>query len=501
MRHRSDNIMWKQLFQLSPQAESSLQSQLRERLVAAVLEGRVSTDIPLPSSRELARQLGVARNTVVLAYQQLVDEGFLVAEERRGYFVNRTVLESQTLTPNTVAEVDVEHQPDWQQRFRVAPTLRRNIDCPPNWWNYKYPFVYAQLDPELIPINDWRESCRANLSVAAIQDWTQDRISRDDPRLVEQIQKRVLTRRGVWVEDDQILITLGAQNALYILADLLMDRDSKVAIENPGYPDARNIFRTRTDNLVPIPVDQQGMVVDERLAECDYVYVTPSHQSPTTVRMDLARRQKLLQMAVEHDFVIIEDDYEPENNFVEEPTPSLKSLDRNDRVVYVGSLSKTFAPGLRLGYLVGSSAFISEARALRRLMYRHPPSNNQRQMARFLALGHHNSLVARLMPVYRERWQLMNNALQQHLPAFSCSPSFGGTAHWIEGPQGFDCHQLYERAMEKGILIERGDVYFIENPGPKHCFRLGFSAIPTHLIEEGIRQLGELVGAQLARRG
>ena len=135
--------------------------------------------------------------------------------------------------------------------------------------------------------------------------------------------------------------------------------------------------------------------------------------------MALKRREELLKRAAENDILIIEDDYESELNFAGAPTPALKSLDGNDRVIYVGSLSKTLAPGLRLGYMVGPKELIDEARALRRLMLRHPPANNQNAVAHFLALGHHDSLVHRLAHAYRQRWEAMDNALKEHLPESS----------------------------------------------------------------------------------
>ncbi len=144
----------------------------------------------------------------------------------------------------------------------------------------------------------------------------------------------------------------------------------------------------------------------------DVVFVTPSHQFPTTVTMPLERRMELLKLASERDFIIIEDDYEFETNYVNEPCPALKSLDDEGRVIYVGSLSKTFFPGLRLGFLVGPEKLVEEARALRRLMVRHAPNNNQRTAALFLSLGHHDMLIRRLHRAYRARWEILGSALQ-----------------------------------------------------------------------------------------
>ncbi len=209
--------------------------------------------------------------------------------------------------------------------------------------------------------------------------------------------------------------------------------------------------------------------------------------------MPLERRHQLLARSVDSDFVIIEDDYESEFNFMGQPTPALKSLDHSNRVVYVGSLSKTLAPGLRLGYMVGPKELIDEARALRRLMLRHPPANNERAVALFLSLGHHDSLVRRLSHAYKERWQVMGEALARHLPESARMPAFGGTSYWVKGPADLDARVLSERAADRGILIEPGDVFFFSDDPPRNFFRMGFSSIPVDRIEPGIEILAGIV--------
>ena len=488
--------MREQLFHLPPDAGGSLQGQLRELLVGAILSGHIPSGEPVPSCRALARQLGVARNTVVLAYQHLVDEGYLVARERSGYFVADDVLAGRASSPPPASDehpARLGNAPRWQPRLVVRPSEQRSVDRPVDWHKYPYPFLYGQLDPALFPVADWRECVRQASSVRAIHDWARDRIDRDDPQLVEQIHTRVLPRRGVWADPDEILITVGAQHAIYLIAALLVAEQTTVGIEEPGYADARNIFALRTARMLGLPVDAEGLVVDSRLHGCDYVYCTPSHHYPSTVTMPLSRREQFLEHARRHDVIIIEDDYESELSYVAEPTPALKSLDRSGRVIYVGSLSKTLSPGLRLGFMVGPRELIHEVRALRRLMLRHPPANNQRAVALFLALGHHDSLVRRLSHAFHERWKVMGEALATHLPDSSRKPTFGGTSYWVRGPARLDARELERAARAEGILIEPGDVYFMAAQRPLNYFRLGFSSIGVDRIEPGIRALAALV--------
>lgn len=494
MAQHLKSVLWKQLLQRSARENMSLQGQIREMLVAAILDGHLPAGVPIPSSREMAEQLGVARNTVVLAYQQLADEGFLVSRQRSGHFVNTDMVAARLRMRSRPGEgAAAPATVDWSKRFQQRPSRQRSIIKPADWQRYPYPFLYGQFDAALFPTADWRECCIKSLSVLDIRDWAPDQIARDDESLVQQIRTRVLPRRGVWASADEIVVTVGAQHALYMIADLLVREGTRVGIEEPGYPDARNIFASRTSELAPLPVDAEGLPVTEALRGLDFVYTTPNHQCPTTVTMPLERREALLKMADEADFIIIEDDYESENRFDGEPIPALKSLDRSNRVIYVGSLSKTLAPGLRVGYVVGPAELIAELRALRRLMLRHPTAYVQRAFALFLSLGHYDALLRRLAAVQRERAAVLRAALAQHLPQCSVMPASGGGSCWVSLPEPLNATELAEQARDRGVLIEPGEVFFMAEPPPARHFRMGYSSIVPPAIEPGVRALAELV--------
>ena len=483
------------LFNLPSDGTGSLQSRIRRMVIGAILDGQLPEDSPLPSCRTLAKRLGVARNTVVLAYQGLVDEGYVVARERSGFYVDGDI-RAETPRGATVRADPGGPSVDWDGRFAVRPSGHSNIAKPLDWQRYPYPFIYGEVDPGLFPLTAWRECSRQALSRSAVKDWSHDQFAEDDPMLVEEIRARVLPRRGVRAAAAEILVTLGAQHALYLLATLLIGDATTVGLEEPGYVDARNICRLRGARLKSLAVDTDGLVVDRSLDACDYVYVTPSHQSPTTVTMPLERRTALLERAAAKGVVVIEDDYEPEASYVSDPTTALKSLDTQGRVIHIGSFSKALAPGLRLGYMVADPALITEARALRRLMLRHPPSNNQRTVALFLRDGHYEAHVHRLHRTYRARWEALGDALARYMPASSRVPTFGGTSFWVEGPDGLDAGRLARAARDEGIVIEPGAVHFLAKPPPCNFFRLGFSAIPTERIEPGIELLANLIARE-----
>lgn len=482
-----------QLFHLNPKSELSLQKQIREQVVNAINRKQIPLEQPLPSSRNLSKRLHVARNTVILAYDHLLNDGYLVARERSGYFVNPDVLQGQVDVSTASAQEVSEGRPDWSERLVSKPSEQKNINKPLDWKKYDYPFIYGQLDSNLFPINNWRECCRDAFSVSSIRDWASDHFDHDDPILIEQIHKRLLPRRGVWVDPEQILITVGSQHALYMLARLVLGNGSIMGLEDPGYVDARNIATQTPATLKPLPVDDNGLEVTSALDECDCIYVTPSHQSPTTVTMPLERRYELLQKAVDKDIILIEDDYESEINYDQNPLPALKSLDKNDRVIYLSSLSKTLSPGLRMGYMVGPIELIRELRALRRLMLRHPAANNQRSVALFLARGYHDTLVRNLVHVYRERCSLVKEVLDKYLPDSAQLPTYGGSSYWVKGPEYLDSRLLKDLAADEGILIEPGDIHFLSDNPPLNFFRLGFSAIADNKIEEGIKKLATII--------
>ena len=475
-------------FQVHKMRPATLQVQIREMLVSAILSGQLPGNVPVPSTREMAARLNVSRNTVVLAYQALAADGYLVARQRSGFFVADRVLEGMAAEGGGGLSVAPGVAPQWQHRFCLDPAAQPNIEKPANWHDYPYPFIYGQSDASLFPINAWRDCVRQAMSLKWIDAWTDDRYNEDDPELIQQIRQRVLTRRGIIAGPNEVLVTLGAQNALYIIASLMVRRGVRIAMEEPGYPDARNMFALFGGELQPVAVDDDGIQVD-KMGRADLAFVTPSHQFPTNVTMSAERRQALLEWADENDAIIIEDDYEYETNYLRQAAPALKSNDGTGRVIYVGSLSKSLMPGLRMGFIVAPREAIEQFRALRKLMLRHPPGNNQRVVAGFLSQGRHDALVLRLHRAYRARWEAMGNALEEHLPGWAQTPSFGGTSFWVRGPGRLDSRELAQRALEEGVVIEPGDICFMKPSQHRNTFRLGFSSISQERIAPGIEIL------------
>ena len=490
-----NRLNWSVLFRNFALNQRSLQVQIRQMIVAAIEERRLAANARMPSSRELALSLGVARNTVVLAYRQLVDEGLLESRERSGYFVADLDFDDPSHATHAEMRARSPLGPDWSSRFGLTPSTQRNIVKKIDWLRYPFPFLYGQFDPSLFPTNDWRESARGALSVLEIQNWARDLIDGDDPELIDQLRVHVLPRAGIFAPPEEIIVTVGAQQALFMLAQLFLRKETRIGIENPGYADARNIFGMISDRVVPLAIDADGLVASHEVAACEYIYVTPAHQCPTTVNMPLRRRERLLELARQNDVVIIEDGYESELSAESHGTPALRSLDGDGRVIYIGSFSKILAPGLRLGYVVAPEPVARELRALRRLMLRHPPSNNQRAAALFLGLGHYKSHLRRVTHALKERSVLVEAALERHLPRWQRLRGVGASSYWLEGPPTLDCIALAREAEKRGVLIEPGDVFFMGDAPPRNFLRLGFASIARERIGAGIAALGQAAQA------
>jgi GntR family transcriptional regulator/MocR family aminotransferase len=209
--------------------------------------------------------------------------------------------------------------------------------------------------------------------------------------------------------------------------------------------------------------------------------------------MPLARRKELLAKAEAEDFVIVEDDYEFEMSFLKSPSPSLKSLDQDGRVIYVGSVSQSLFPGLRLGYLVGPAPFIREARALRATVLRHPPGHIQRTVAYYLSLGHYDALVRRMSKTYHERRQVIDAALKDNGLTIAGQGTYGGSSVWVRAPDGIDTTELAHRLKADKVLVEPGAPFFSGEAPPTQYLRLAYSSIPSARIPEGIRLIAAAI--------
>ena len=486
------------LIPLDRQGSLSLQEQVRKGIVQAVAAGDLALGARAPSSRALAVKLGVSRNTVLLAYQQLTAEGFLVGRERSGLFISPEV---STQRPGAGGVAGVRTEPrsmSLGSRLKGPKPAAGERRAPPDWARYPFPLIDGLIDPGLFPVAEWRQSSRRALSVRDVGAWASGQGDADDPMLIDEIRTKLLPRRGIQARPDEILVTSGREQAIFLALSLLCDRRTTVAVEDPGHADAREIVRLREAQLLSQPVDAQGLVVDPALETADVVLVTPSHQHSTGVTLSLQRRQDLLALTERTGAVVIEDDFECESRYFEPAIPALRALPSGERVVYTSGLSAVLGPALRLGFMVADASVIEAARRLRRLSTRHPPLASQRTAAYFLSQGFYDTTMARTTRVLRRRRWALSEALNHYLQRWvTIDPAVVGSSIWVIGPPRLDARALAQEAQARGVLIEPVDSHFA-SAAPSHMFRLGVTGIAESRIRPGVEVLARLIRDQIS---
>ncbi len=483
-------------------SQVGLQRQIRQKLVEGIFAGRFRAGQRLPSSRTLARQLGVSRNTVVLAYQELIAEGHIVPRARSGLFLNETLNKAQSSLIGAGGIARLTEPMDWTRRLGQVTRTASVQRYPRDWQAYSYAFIEGCADQSLFPRDEWRDTSRVVLGRKQVEQWSLDSGDSDDPILLEQIRSKILPRRGIAAGLDEILITAGTEPALHLLVELLVTSSSVVGVEEPGHIAMRQLIARRHARIVPQPVDEDGIAVDRRLDDIDFLYVTPSHQRPTAVTMSMARRQALLQKAMEQDSLIIEDDVDSATNYLDDAPPAIRSLPGGaERVIYVADFSSILAPAVRLGFIVAAPPIIAAARELRGLLTRPPPLSNQRTVGLMLSLGHYDVAMLRLGRIFKERLFALREALNHYLQSYiAIAPARGGTTYWIRGPEGIDAGELAREAALRGILIEPVADYFVEANPQRNLFRMGVTGLPAERVRSGVAALADILRDIASRR-
>lgn len=386
---------------------------LRDQILARTY----GSDGLLPSSRSLAGELGVSRSTVTVAYEQLAAEGFIDVRHGARPRVARSVVDGGKVYGGKV---------DGGRSRATAPPPARSVPLsafgerlrkdPPYWTappsDLLVNFRYGDLSPSDFPLLAWKKAM-----VAAINR-RPERLAYSDPcgssQLRTALQAYLWRTRSVRCDVDQIVVVNGSQQGLDICARLLLDADDRFVMEDPGYLMARRTFSATGAIAVPIPVDEDGLQT-ERLANVDarLAYVTPSHQYPLGGVLPIARRHQLLAWAKKASAHIIEDDYDSEYRYDTKPVPPLHALDGGDNVIYLGTVSKTLSPTLRLGYLVVPAGMRSAFAAAKQIMDRHSPQIEQETLAALLESGAYDSHVKRARRRNAERRQALLEALHR----------------------------------------------------------------------------------------
>jgi len=471
--------------------------QVYRQLRAAILSGELSPGTRLPATRDLARATGVARVTITQAYRQLEAEGFVESRVGAGTHVAAGPAAPATgdrqphFQPHLTAwgrrAVEVGRSAGSAEVGRsarsagMADSSRPEID-----------FGLGRSFAELFPYGVWRRLLARYLST-------------DDAMLshygspagffpLRQAVADYLGRaRGVRCAVEQVVIVSGAQQALDILARLLLNPGDEVVVETPGYRDAFTLFRLHGARLVGLPVDEGGLPVDRIPADCQarLAFVTPTHQFPKGGTMLLARRLDLLAWARQREALIVEDDYDGDLRYDGHSLAALQGVDGDGRVVYLGTFSKVLFPALRLGYLVLPPPLVTPFVRAKDLVDRGAPTLTQAAVADFLAEGHFERHLRHLRRLYGQRRAALVAALRRHLgERVRFSPVAAGLHVMLFLEPDMDEARLVRTAADQGVRVNPGAPYHLQRPAPPSIL-LGFSGLSADEIIEGVRRLAE----------
>jgi GntR family transcriptional regulator / MocR family aminotransferase len=457
-----------------------LSGEIYRQLRRVILNGRLRPGDLLPPSRELARGLGVSRTTVTVAYDRLAGEGFVTSRVGAGTFVSGQIARVAPGAKAHRTEGALRPRPIWDS----IPLSTAFAGRP------RFDFRTGVPDASLFPHQRWRRLLARELRSEAVAAGGYAHPA-GHPGLRAAIARHIAIARGVEASAEDITVTCGTQQALDVVARVLLAPGDRVAVEDPGYPPPRRLFESLGARVIGIPVDRDGLVVEALPRQIRLVYVTPSHQYPLGVPLALPRRLALLAWAERNNAAIIEDDYDSEFRFGGRPIEPLQTLDTSGRVIYVGSFSKTMLPALRLGFVVIPPSLRSAVHKAKYVTDWHTSILGQAALARFIEDGGFARHIRKMGGVYRARHDLLTRVLGQELADhLEVVPSAAGlhVAALARTGSADRISAFTRRASDAGVAVQELSRFAVDAPG-RPGLVLGYGAIPTARIEDGIRRL------------
>lgn len=473
-----------------------LYRQIYAAIRRAILAGEFAASARLPATRLLAEQLGVARMTIVNAYEQLLAEGYIEGKTGSGTYVASTLPEdllrvreergSRRKESGNPRKPSLSQRGKWLASSSVS-TLRVEAD------GGQYAFHNGMPAVDEFPFRLWSQ-----LAVRRLRTPPRELLSYGDPAgflpLRESIAAHLKAARAVQCDVDQVIIVAGAQQAFDLIARVLLNPGDTAWFEDPCYPGARNAFLSSGAKVIHIPVNDEGFDLPsaiKRYKRARLVYVTPSHQFPLGVTMSLSRRLALLEWAKHSNAFIIEDDYNSEYRYAGRPLASLQGLDRDGRVIYIGTFSKTIFPGLRLGCMVVPKDLAATFIATRALVDRHSPSFDQAILSDFINEGHFARHIRRMRALYKERQKLLVAAVERELKGLiEVAPAEAGMhlVGWL--PKKVNDKEASAKAARYGIEASPLSAYSA-NPLSRGALVLGYTAVNSKQIRDGVKRLAQ----------
>lgn len=484
---------------LDPQSSLPLYRQIENYFRTGILNGNLAPDMRLPASRQLASDLGISRITIENAYAELKADGLVASKGGSGTYV---------LPPYPLHQFGEEGSsvawPLWQQDLLTSETRSNKLTPMEMLTTAEHPdpisFAEGVGDPLLFPVDDFRRAVQAVFHRDGLTALEYGEHNGFSPLRV--IIARLLASQGLQTHAANILITSGSQQALWLVAQLLLKPGDVVLVESPTYARALELFRTLGLRIVGVPVDEQGMQVDgaEELLQQFHpklIYTIPNFQNPTGACMNSRRRHQLVALADRYNVPILEDDFVGDLRYEGRAQPALKAIDPGGRVIYMSTFSKMLLPGLRIGFLIVEGP-VYEKLVHQKHVHDLATSNLiQRALEVYVTVGRYEAHLRRSCQLYRKRRDTMVRAINRHLsPMFNglhvTSPQ-GGLFLWLRLPGNLSVEQLLPLACEEGVTFSPGSDFFPERSDGANYLRLNFATFPPDVIETGIVRLSKAV--------
>ena len=471
-------LPYKTLLAIDRTQEMPVYLQIVKGLIDEISNGRIAPGARLPSSRKMSDLLDVHRKTVVAAYAELEAQGWIESRSTAGTFINDQLPIRRPISLTSTRPLSQEKT--WAQAPRP---------------HYRYQFDDGAPDIRLAPLDALaREysSLLRNRHFIRYLNYSEE--LKGDPKLRQALAEHFRDTRGINVSIDHILVTRGSVMAFYLYLTHFLRPGERVIAGEPGYGTFNQIVSLHEGTLVPMPVDDQGLDIDRLEKYCsthpvELVYIVSHHHHPTTVTLSPERRLRLLQLAETFDFMILEDDYDYDFHYNSSPVLPLASLPHGGRVIYVGSFSKSVAPGLRTGFLVGRPEIVEQLAERRRFIDRMGDFTLERAVSHLLVSGEIRRHLNKCLQAYRKRRDLLCNLLDTHLAdVVSFRKPEGGMAVWAKFAKHIDLSQLAQKTGKQGLYISAPQKY---NTVDQQHIRLGFAAMNELEIEQGFKILHE----------
>ena len=472
--------------------------QLYEFLREQILSGKLSPNTLMPATRSLAQELQISRNTVLNAYKQLVDEGYL--ESTGGGYTRVThTLPEQVLTINgsqsRLSQNGEQDSADLNAPPKLSELGENIISLPYPYWDRSgsRPFSSAQPSVDDFPVKVWERCLLSSWRKIKPEELSYPNALGYRP-LRESLASYLQSTRGVRCTADQVVITNGTQHALSTIFTLLLNKGDEVWVENPSYNGVKIALSQIGATTVPVSVDDQGLIFDEGVEKSPHgrmAFISPSHQYPLGVTMSLTRRLALLDWAERNEAWIVEDDYDSEYRYSGYPIEALQGLDSSGRVIYMGTFSKVLFPALRLGYMVLPKPLVEPYRAARAFSDRGTRLLEQVTVCTFIEEGHLGRHIRRMRTLYAERQEVLIEMAHKFLgDMLELEPNNVGLhlVGWL--PAGMNDDAVSKHLMADGIYAPPLS-YFSLTPLPRPGLIMGYAAIPTNDIASAVKKMGK----------